>query len=205
MSAAETYRPGRSDRVSLWAFVAVGIVIAGVTLWHAIARIVEVLPNRDVEVPGVFAGTIGQAPIGPDGAPVDVALERAVLTVPSLLDAALWALVAAQVVLAATVITVVTCLVVLIRDVTEGRIFSSGHTRLVGWAGSVGLAGYAAVPFLENMAANGGFARLSDRTFDNIVLTMDPFGLVMLAFVVAMAGTVFAVGDRLRRDTEGLV
>lgn len=191
--------------MSLWAFVVVGVLIAAATLWASIARIAEVLPNRDVEVLGVFADTTAQAPIGPDGAAVDVGLDQAILTVPSLPAASLWALVAAQVVLAAAVIAVVICLVWLIRNVAAGQLFSARNTRLVSWAGVAGFVAYAAVPFLENMAANGGFARLSEGSFDNVVLTARPLGLVMLAFVVAMAGTVFAVGDRMRRDTEGLV
>lgn len=205
MATVETYRPSKGDRVSLGLFAVFGVAIAAASLWSAVARILEVLPNTDVEVRGEFAGTTGQAPIGPGGAPVDVALDRATLTVPSLPDASLWALVAAQVVLATTVVVVVGCLVRLIRDVAAGEIFSPRNTRLVGWAGGVGFLGYAAVPFLENMAANGAFARLSDRTFDNVILTAEPLDLVMVGFVVAMAGTVFAVGDRLRRDTEGLI
>ena len=55
------------------------------------------------------------------------------------------------------------------------------------------------------MAANGAFAVLSERTFDNVILSVDPFALILAAFVAALLGTVFAVGERLQRDTEGLV
>ncbi len=205
MSTTETYRPDSGDRFALWAFLATGVVIAAATLWGAVARIIEVLPNRDVEVLGEFAGTVAQAPIGPDGASVDVALDQAVLTVPSLPGASLDAIVIQQVVLAAGVIAVVACLVWLIRNVAARETFSRRNTRLVGWAGGIGFAVYVAVPFLGNMAANGGFARLSAGTFDNVVMSANPFGIVLVAFLVAMAGTVFAIGDRLRRDADGLV
>jgi hypothetical protein len=75
----------------------------------------------------------------------------------------------------------------------------------VGTAGIVGVLGFAAVPFLGNMGANAAFAQLSDRTFDNVVMSVDLFPYVLGAFVAALAATVFAVGDRLRREAEGLV
>ena len=55
------------------------------------------------------------------------------------------------------------------------------------------------------MGANGAFARLSDRTFDNVVLAADLSQMFIVAFIAALAATTFTVGDRLRRDTEGLV
>ena len=53
---------------------------------------------------------------------------------------------------------------------------------------------------LEERRATG-----SDRTFDNVIMSVDPFTLVLAAFVVAMMSTVFSIGERLQRDTEGLV
>ncbi|MGW4929897.1 DUF2975 domain-containing protein [Agromyces sp. NPDC004153] len=195
----------RADAVSLWLFIAAGAAIAVWVAWSAVARIVDVLPNHDVAVLGVFAATPAEAPIGPDGAPVTVALEEAVLTVPELPIASVWAIVIQQVVLVATVVTVVTALIWLSRNLARGVAFSRTNTALVATAGIVGLLGYAAVPFFGNMAANGGFAAISDRTFDNVIMSVDPFTLVLAAFVVAMMSTVFSIGERLQRDTEGLV
>jgi len=62
------------------------------------------------------------------------------------------------------------------------------------------------VPFFHNMAVNGALALLSDGTYDRAVVgTVDLLSIFGVAFVVALAGTAFAVGDRLQRDTEGLV
>jgi tetrahydromethanopterin S-methyltransferase subunit E len=46
---------------------------------------------------------------------------------------------------------------------------------------------------------------LSDRTFDNAILSINPFALILGAFIAALLSTVFAVGERLQRETEGLV
>ena len=195
----------RADAVSLWLFMAAGAAIAVWVTWTAIARIIEVLPNRDVAVLAPFAGTPAEAPIGADGAPVTVELEQAVLTVPELPIASIWAIVIQQVVLVLAVVAVVTALIWLSRNVARGVVFCRTNTVLVSTAGMVGLLGYFAVPFFGNMASNGGFAVLSDHTFNNVIMTLDPFALVLAAFVVALMSTVFAIGERLQRDTEGLV
>lgn len=200
-----TYRPSRSDRGAMWLLVAAGAAIAIVSVIGAIVRIVEILPNTDVRVPAEFVGTVAQAPIGVDGAPVDVTLDRAFLTVDALPIASLWSLVIAQIVGALAVIVVVTCLVVLSTSVSRGRVFSRGNTALVATAGITALLGVTGVPFFSNMAANGAFAHISDGSFSNVIMSVDLQSYILLAFAVAMVSAVFSIGDRMRRDTEGLV
>jgi hypothetical protein len=198
-------RISRADRVGMWILMAAGAAIAVTTAVMAGIRLAEVLGNHDVEVLGEFAGTLAQAPIGPDGALVEVELDRAVLTVPSLPVAAVGALVLQQLAVVATVWTLVATLGLVTLSALRGRTFSRRNTRLVGAAGIVGVLGFAAVPFFGNMGANAAFAQLSDYTFSNVVMSVDLFPYVLGAFVAALAGTVFAVGDRLRREAEGLV
>lgn len=205
MTTTQLQRPTRSDRIGLGMFSLAGIVIAVWAVWNAVARIVEVLPNHDVTVLGAFAGTMADAPIGPDGAAASVELDRGLITVPSLPGAALAAIVIQQVVLIVAVVGVVFCLLWLIRNILAGQVFSRTNTVLVGTAGTTAVLGYAAVPFFGNMAANGAFATISEHSFNNVIIAVEPFSLIALAFIAALAGTVFAVGDRLQRDTEGLV
>lgn len=205
MFRIESDRISRGDQVGLWAFVVFGVLTALATVWSVGVRIAEVTANRDVQVAADFAGTTAQAPIGPDGSAVELVLERATLTVPSLPGASVAALVIQQMILAVGVVTVVICLSLLIRNISAGQVFSATSTRLVTVASIAAFATYAAFPFFGNMAANGAFARLSDRSFDNVVMSADIGGLVMGGFAAALASTVFAVGDRLRRETDGLV
>ncbi|KRC60887.1 hypothetical protein ASE14_07955 [Agromyces sp. Root81] len=204
-TTTNTYRPSRTDIVGMWAFLGAGVVIAGGAVAAAVLRIIEVLPNQDVQVAARFSDTVAEAPIGPDGAALPVILDRAMITAESLPAASLVALVIEQVVAALTIVVVVTCLVLLSRSVMRGQVFSRRNTRLVTTAGFTGLIGFAAAPFFGNMAANGAFATLSDGTFDNVVMSVELTPLILIAFVAAMAGVVFAIGDRLQRDTEGLV
>ncbi|MFG6402209.1 MULTISPECIES: hypothetical protein [unclassified Microbacterium] len=195
----------RPDTGGLIGFMIAGAIIAILTVGRAVVRISEVLGGADVRVPAEFAGTPAEAPIGPGGAPVTVELDTAVLIAPELPAASVAALVLEQVTVALTIVVVVGALLWLTANIIRGRIFSRTNTALVITAGFAGLIGYCLAPFFANMGANGAFARISDRTFDNVVMSVDLFPLLFLAFLVGLAGTVFGIGDRLRRETDGLV
>lgn len=195
----------RWDALSMAVFMLAGVAFAVVSVVQSVIRIAEVLGGGSVRVFAEFAGTPAQAPIGPDGAPVTVELDTAYLTAPELPIASVAALVLEPVVVAAAVVTVVTCLLVLTWNVLHGRMFDKTNTRLVGTAGIVTFLGVALAPFFANMGANGAFAWISDRTFDNVIVSADLVQLLTVGFLGALAVTTFTVGDRLQRDTEGLV
>lgn len=195
----------RPDAAALIGFMASGAIIAVWVVVTAVRRVLEVVPNRDVPVTAVFDGTPAQAPIGPDGAAVTVELATGRLTAPELPVASVAALVLEQIALVVTVLVVVGALLWLTKNIVRGSIFSRTNTALVSTAGIAGLLGFCAVPFFANMGANGAFAWISDRTFDNAVMSVDLLPLLLLAFIAALASTVFTVGDRLQRETAGLV
>lgn len=196
----------RGDTASLWFFIVAGAAIAIWAVVRSIANIIAAAPNRDVRVAVPFLDSPAEAPLGPNGAPVAVELTGGVVTAPSLPPASLWSLFIAEGLFAAVVITVVTLLLLLTADILRGRIFSRRNTALVSAAGIAALVGIAGLPFFQNMVANGAIAWLSERTYDRgDVQLIDLPSLIGVAFVAALAGTAFAVGDRLQRDTEGLV
>ncbi|MEW1706627.1 hypothetical protein AB0230_05225 [Microbacterium sp. NPDC089190] len=196
----------RGDTGSFLLFIVAGVAIALWAVIRSVGTIVAAAGNRDVRVPVDFLDTIAQAPIGPDGASVPVELTGAVVTAPSLPLASLWALFLAEGTFAAAVVTVVTLLLILCIGILRGGIFSRRHTRLVVAVGIVSLIAAFAVPFFQNMVANGALAWLSDRTYDRgLTQQIDLPILIVIGFVAGLSSTVFAVGDRLRRDTEGLV
>ncbi len=196
----------RGDTAAFLFFIVLGVGLAVWAVVHSVTRIAESLSGRDVRVSAPFLDTMAQAPLGPGGAPVTVELGIGVIVAPELPIASLWALVIAEVLFAAVVVTVVVLLLLLTADILRGRIFSRRNTGLVAAAGTVTLVGLAGVPFFQNMVANGALARMSDYTYDRgLVQVIDLPTLFGAAFVVALASTVFTVGDRLQRDTEGLV
>ena len=195
----------RADAVSMGVFMIAGIAIAAWTLIAATLRIIEVLGGGALRVYAEFAGTPAEAPIGPGGAARTIELDSGWLLTSELPAASVAALVIEQAMLAATVLTVVGCLLALTWNILCGRMFSRANTRLVTIAGLTGIAGMFIVPFFANMAANGAFATVSNREFDNVILSMDLFPFILLAFIAALASTVFGIGDRLQRETEGLI
>jgi hypothetical protein len=195
----------RGDRASIVAFMVAGVALVAWAITDAVLRISSALNSSNVSVLGQFAGTPGQAPIGPGGSLVEIELDRAVLTTSALPTASLVSLVTAETIAAATVTTVVVCLLLLSVSVLSGDIFSRRNTALVATAGITGLVGAAAAPFFSNMAANGAFAAISEREFVNVVISVEPLPYVLGAFVIALIATAFSVGERLQRDTAGLV
>lgn len=195
----------RPDAVALYFFVISGVGIAAWTVFTAAQRIVEVAARVDVPVLVEFDGTSGTAPVGPGGADAAVQLEMATVVSSDLPGAVTWSLVMQQIVLVATVLTAVATLLWLTRNILRGVVFSRTNTRLVTVAGVTGVLGFCAVPFFGNMGANGVIARVSDRGFDNPVMSVDLFPLLLLGFVAGVATLVFTVGDRLQRETAGLV
>lgn len=195
----------KGDAASMWLFITAGVALFAFTAVQGVLRIIELLRNTDVEVPAAFVGTTATAPIGPDGAPVAVELDRAVLTVDSLPAASVAAGVIESAVTVIATGLVVVLLALLCRELLRGRIFSPRNTKIASAAGITVIVALALGPFFGNMVANGAFARLSAGTFHNAVMAVDLSTLITGAFIAAFVASVFAVGNRLQRDSEGLV
>jgi len=195
----------RWDASAMWFYGLLGAAFVVWTIVQAILRIVEVVGNHDVRVFAVFAGTPAEAPIGPDGAPVTIELDTAYLLPPELPIASVVALVLEQVVVIAAVTVGVGSLLLLMWGLLHGRVFNRRHTALVATATGAVLFGLIAGPFFANMGSNGAFAWISERTFDNVILSVNLVQWFGVAFVGSIVTTAFSVGDRLQRDTRGLV
>lgn len=182
------------------------MIIAVSAVVQAVFRIIEIAGNTDVIVHASFVDTDTVAPIGPDGAEIPVTLDTALVTIPQLPADAMGAAVLEQVVFALTVLTVVTCLVLLSRSILRGRVFGASNTRLVATAGIVALVGFGLAPALSGAAASSALYAYSEGAFTGTALfQVDVFPFVLSAFAFAAVGTAFTVGARLQRETEGLV
>jgi len=201
--------PGRDralstgDTVSLALFVIAGMAIAAWTAWNVIVRIADLVGGGPVEVLVEFIGAQADAQVGATVLPVE--LDRGVITVEGLGAAGVVPGVLGQIAFGATVVIVVGCLVALSRNILRGRVFGRANTRLVAVGGGVGLVGAAASRFFDNMLANAAMAHAIDGPFDTAVISVEPFTFVLAAFAISVVGSAFVVGDRLQRETEGLV
>ncbi len=203
-NATTTNSLSRGDRASLVGFMLAGAVIIVWTTVVSVLRIVDLVRGTDVPVSVEFIDDTVPVPYGSSGEAIDVAIERGTV-VADLSATAATAGVIGQIMSIVTSIVVVGCLVLLAVGILRGRVFSRRHTGLVMTAGLVGIIGFAAVPFFDNMVANAVVADLTDNELNNAILSVEPFVFVLAAFVIATIGTAFTVGHRLQRDTEGLV
>lgn len=194
----------RGDVASLVGFCVAGAVIAIYFTVFSIIRIVELARGTDVPVPVEFRGDSVDLPLSTGGT-IAVGLDSGTIIAPQLPLVAVVPGIIAQIVQIIAVVVVIACLILLARSTIGGRIFGRGRTALVATAGITGLLGFSGVRFFDNMLANATVARLTDNGIDNAVLTVEPFTFILAAFVVALITTVFSIGDRLQKDTEGLV
>lgn len=193
----------RGDTVSLALFVIAGVAIAAWTVWNVGVRIAELVGGGAIDVLVQFLDTTADARIGDTILPVE--LDQGVIAVEGLDGIGVVAGVLGQVAFGTTVVVVVACLIALSRNILRGRVFGKVNTRLAAIGGGVGLVGAAAAHFFDNMLANAAMAHALDGPFDTAVISVEPFTFVLAAFALAVVGSVFVVGDRLQRETEGLV
>lgn len=206
MTSTKTRTISLGDRGALIGFCIAGVAIAAYITVFSIIRIIELARGVDVPVLVEFIGskTPVDLPLS-TGDSIAVGLDSAVITAPELPMIAIVPGIIAQIAQILTIVIVIGCLILLARSVLAGRVFSGRNTVLVATAGVTGLLGFAAVRFFDNMLANATVARITGNGVENAVISVEPFTFVLAAFVFALTSTVFVIGDRLQRDTEGLV
>lgn len=206
MTSTKTRPISRGDRGALVGFCIAGALIAAYITVFSVIRIIELARGVDVPVLVEFISskTSVDLPLS-TGTSIPVGVDSAVITAPELPAIAAVPGIIGQIAQILTIVIVIGCLILLARSVLTDRVFSRRNTALVATAGITGLVGFAAVRFFDNMLANATVARITDNGIDNAVMSVEPFTFILGAFILALIGTVFAVGDRLQRDTEGLV
>ncbi|QNG20365.1 DUF2975 domain-containing protein [Rhodococcus triatomae] len=194
----------RSDRWGLVFTVVGGLVVAVAALADAVWEIARILPNKDVAVQVPFVDMRAPLPVGPDGAPVDAVIDTATVQVSGMAGITLVSLILAHIAVAATVLALVGCGVVLCRNLARGIAFSRTNTRMIIASSVIVTAGWFAVAMFGTMGVNGAFAALSDYTYDNVTFAVD-WAPVFVALALAVIGMAFQAGERLQKDAEGLV
>ena len=194
----------RSDRVGIWFFLVAGVAIAVSAAVQATLRVVELLRPGAVPVHFDLAPET-EVQLDYPGGSLAVDVESAVLHAEELPAASLVAGVASPIVWAVVTIAVTACLALLALSILRGQIFSRRNTALVVAAGLTGLVGFALARLFDTMLANGAVALATGGSLDHDAVTFSPFGFLLAGFAIAVISTVFTVGERLQRDTEGLV
>jgi hypothetical protein len=204
MSTASTVRISRSDRVGLVVMIVLGAAAALWSIYSAASRIIEVVTASEIPVLAPFIGEHAHLPLGPGGASTTVEVEEAVIFASNPAPATLFALIAAPVVSVIATLIVITCIALFCRNLLEGVAFSRTNTRLVITASVTIALGWFVSSLFTTMGVNGAFAALSNHEYDNVIFATD-FTPVIMALALSAVGLAFQAGERMQRDTEGLV
>jgi hypothetical protein len=194
----------KSDRAGLYlsvAFAAIGIV--GMVA-NTIQRLIEVAPGKDIPVLVPLNGESAQLPLGPNGEAFTAQVDTATVLVADPAPATLFALWAQPIVIGLSwsvglVLAAMFCL-----RLARGQAFGKTTARIVYAAASVLIFGWFAGSILTNMSTNGAMSAISDYTYDSVVFTAS-FGPMFAALLIAAVGVALQVGEKLERETDGLV
>jgi hypothetical protein len=196
--------PDRADRWGLYLTVLLGVAGAVATCWVTVGRLLEILTGDGIPVLVPFVGETSTLPIGPGGAPVEVAVDQAVVTVADPAGATLFALVAQPIVTGLAILAGIALLCVFCLRVARGRTFERATVRLIGAGAIVLLVGWGLGSLFRTMGVNGTLAAVSDRSYDGVLFETD-FTAFFAALALGAIGAAFQIGHRLQRETEGLV
>jgi len=194
----------RDDRTSLYFSIGIAGFGAAVTAISAVTRLVQVAPGHDIPVTIRLEGESVGLPLGPNGAVVPAQIDTATVTVADPAPATLFALWAQPIWLAVCVIAGLVIAAVFFAKIARGQIFSGSASRLAGVAAMVVALGWGGTSLLTAMVTNGTLAAMSDHTYEAITFQASwvPFLAILLLGALA---TALKIGERLQRDTEGLV
>ncbi len=197
---------GTATRSDVWFTLALAVIGIVGTVWQAIDRLLEILPNRDVPVDVEMTSSTQTIAIEGVGDAVPVDIDSFTVHVSNLPPGTFIAAIGAAVVPAVTVTTVLVCLAWLLRNIGSGRIFSSRNTRLVTTAALATVVGWLLTTVLNTAAANGALALLSPPDRADFTVSMSVSFLYLFAAMVAgCVAAAFHAGERMQRDSEGLV
>ncbi|MBC9225038.1 DUF2975 domain-containing protein [Aeromicrobium sp. 636] len=197
---------GTATRADVWFTAALALVGIVGTLVDAVVRLTQVLPNREVPVDVDLPASTQPIAIAGVGDAVPVEIDRVTVHVSDLPPASYGAVIASIVVPAVSIIVVLVCLTWLLRNIGTGEFFSRTNTRLVTSAALTAVVGWLLTTVATTGAANGALATLTTDDTSGFEISMNISFLYLFAAMVAgcIAAT-FHTGERMQRDSEGLV
>ncbi|WP_152647973.1 hypothetical protein [Demequina sediminicola] len=200
----EERRLSKADRVGM--YMSVGLVVVGavMAIIDAVRRLKAVGDGTNVPVQVPLIGETASLPLGPDGAPVTATVDTATVIVANPAAATEFALYAQPIWQALFVCAGLVVAAIFFLRVARGHAFSRGAVRLVYGAVAIVAVGWVGTSILTNMTTNGALSAISEYTYDSILFEVSLTPMLGILLLGAVAGAL-DIGERLQRDTEGLV
>lgn len=200
-----TKSPWFTSTADLWSVLVVG---AGVIVWNAVTLVLDVvrlLPNQDVPVDLLLTGAPVELPVGPGGAAVTADVATATVAVSDMPVATYVSALGATAVPPLATIGVTVCVLLLCRQMLTGRFFSGTATRLITAASLLIAGGWLAWFGFTVMASNGALALVADPAVADAARPPVSWTAIFAAMAVGALAAAFHAGERMQRDSEGLV
>ncbi|WP_217136453.1 hypothetical protein [Leucobacter chinensis] len=234
VAAEVTHHLGAADRVSLWAFLGLGVLGAAAGVAVSVARIVEIVGTGEVAVKTEVLGASPQTL----SSGVTATVESISLTVSDLPASALAPAIAGPALLIVGIIGIAVGLGFVARNVLRGSVFSRGTAVAIGATWIIALMTFIAQPMLTFMTAVETVAGTVAGTGTGIgtgigagigtgvgsgaggfdsghgwaglseltqAVSFSVLPWIFFAIVGAITAHAFAVGAKLHRETEGLI
>lgn len=201
MTSAKT-RTRLASRSDVAATAAIGLIVTGWTVVDLVQRLISVFSNSDVPITVWLEDVEAVLPLDQGGA--QVTLSSGVADVSGMPPFILGVVALSAIVRAAAVLAVTGLVLTLCLNLTRGRIFSSGNTLLVSAISAAIAIGWFLTSLFAQMASNSAVNVLTDKAYSSAQAPIEwtPY---LAAFGVAVVALAFRAGERLQRDTDGLV
>lgn len=196
----------RKHRTDLWSTIVVAAIAAVVTVIVTAIRMLDLFAADGITATARVDGLPADLPIGPGGASVSGRLHEISFTATEIPGLSAGSYAAAIIVTGLAYLVVIGCVLRFCLNLMRGEAFTRQNTRLITTTAITILVGTALTALCNTMGANGAFASIGDWTVEPDTSVTHDYWVAMFACITLGAVAVaFRSGERLRRDTEGLV
>lgn len=200
----DTTRLDRSDRIGMYISVALVVVGAAIAIIAAVQRVREVAAGGGIPVVVPLSGETVSLPLGPEGANVEAVVETATVRVSDPAPATLFALYAQPIWTALFTVAAIGVAALFFLKLARSHAFAGGAARLAYVGSGIVTIGWYGSTILTNMTTNGTLSAISDYTYESTTFEAG-LGPFLVVLVLAAIGAALQIGERLQRETEGLV
>lgn len=194
----------RADRFGMYMSIGIVAVGAGITIADVVRRLRELAHGGPFRVLVPLRGETADLPLGPDGALVHVDVETAVVRVADPAPATMFALWAHPIWNGVFVIVGLVIATAFFLRLARGRAFTTGAARLAYAGAATLLISWFGGAMLTNMTTNGALSALSDYSYESVIFEVS-LAPALVFLVLGAIGLALQIGERLQRDTEGLI
>jgi hypothetical protein len=195
----------KNDRADLVAVLVVGAIAAVVVVIVTIMRLTSVFVPGGISVRIPLRDVTAKLPIGADGGPIEASVDSATVVVDGVNSVSAASFVLAILATALGYLVAIACFMALTDHLLRGEAFSRRNTRLLTASSIAVIGGAIATLCFETMGLNGVGAVLGSDATDRDHLLWSFWPAYLVAMALGGLAVAFRAGERLQRETEGLV